>query len=285
MSLVTVIIPSYNSAKLVCGAVDSILTQSFQDFEVIIVDDGSEDDTGDVIRPYLSDSRIRYIYQSNLGLPSARNAGAKRSRGDYLAFLDADDFLATNALEAMLEAFWSTGAAWLNVGVLKFERNTQSIRRPFIPPGDLLGAILDDDFITRSPFYPREEFFSMGMYDEEMRNREDWDMHIRMVRARRPLGILDEPLYHYTRTEGSITTGNRRTLCAYTEKLLRKHHKRLADAGSREISLIYARNMWNLAREYFYEIRDYRKGLRCMFESIRYDRSISRPLNALFLPK
>jgi len=224
----------------------------------------------------LSDLRIQYVFQANRGLPGARNAGAKLSRGDFLVFLDADDFLAPNALEMMLNALQSTGAAWLNVGVLKIDGSTKTIRHPEMPQGDLLLAILDDDFITRSPFYPREEFFSIGMYDEDMRVREDWDINVRMIAAGKPLALLDEPLYYYTRTEGSITTGNRRKLYMYTEKLLRKHHKRLADSGSKEIRKIYAKNMWDLARHYFYEIQDSSEGIRCALESLRYDASLSR---------
>jgi len=102
----------------------------------------------------------------------------------------------------------------------------------------LLLAILADDFITRSPFYPRKEFFAIGMYDEEIRMREDWDINIRMIAAGKPFALLDEPLYLYTRTAGSITTGNLHKLFFYSEKVLRKHHKSLADGGNKEISSI-----------------------------------------------
>src|SRR5271168_330921 len=175
MGLVSVIIPAYNSARFVGGAIESVLAQSVHDFEIIVVDDGSKDDTPLAVEPYLADLRIRYFRQENRGLPGARNAGAKVSRGEYLAFLDADDFLAPNALEAMRKKFEESGAAWLNVGVLKLEGENRTFRHPRFPGGDLLHAILEDDFITRSPFYPRKDFFEIGMYDEEIRMREDWD--------------------------------------------------------------------------------------------------------------
>jgi glycosyltransferase involved in cell wall biosynthesis len=276
MTTVSVIIPAYNAARFVHGAIDSVLGQTFQNFEIIVVDDGSKDGTRKAVESYLSDSRVHYLYQENRGLPGARNAGAKVSRGDYLAFLDADDFFASNALECMLSAFQSTDAQWLNVGVLKLEGENRTVRHPMTPAGDLLLAILDDDFITRSPFYPRQEFFSVGMYDEEIRNREDWDINIRMIAAGKRFVAVDEPLYHYTRTEGSITTGNRRRLYSFTEMLLRKHHKRLADAGNKEAAHLYSKNLWDLARRYFYEIHDSREGIRCAWESFRYDPSFSR---------
>jgi glycosyltransferase involved in cell wall biosynthesis len=276
MTLVSVIIPAYNASSFVRGAIESLLAQTYPKFEVIVVDDGSKDATAQAVEAYLSDRRIHYFAQENRGLPGARNAGAKVSHGEYLAFLDADDSLAPNALERMLQAFQTTAAQWLNVGVLKLEGAKRTVRHPITPGGDLLLAILNDDFITRSPFYPRDEFFSIGMYDEEIRNREDWDINIRMIAAGKRFVTVDEPLYHYTRTEGSITTGNKRRLYSYTEMLLRKHHKRLADQGNKEVGKIYANNLWDLARRYFYEVRDPREACRCAWESLRYDPSLYR---------
>jgi glycosyltransferase involved in cell wall biosynthesis len=281
MGLVSVIIPSYNSARLVGGAIESVLAQTLYDFEVIVVDDGSKDDTPQAVEPYLADSRIQYFRQENRGLPGARNAGAKVSRGEYLVFLDADDFLAPNALEAMRKRFEESGAAWLNVGLLKLEGENRTTRHPRLPEGDLLLAILDDDFITRSPFYPRKEFFEIGMYDEEIRMREDWDINIRMIAAGKPFVLLDETLYLYTRTEGSITTSNLHKLFFYTEKLLRKHHKSRADSGSKEVSKLYASNMWLLAHRYFYDAHDSGEAFRCVLESMRYDMNFCRLFHPL----
>jgi glycosyltransferase involved in cell wall biosynthesis len=251
------------------------------DFELIVVDDGSTDATPEVVEPYLSDSRVRYFHQANRGLPGARNAGARISHGDYLAFLDADDFLSPVALETMLNKFGETRAAWSIVGVLKLEGDKRTVRHVSIPNGDVFLSILRNDFVTRSPFYPRQEFFAIGMYDEDIRMREDWEINIRMIEAGKPFVVIDEPLYLYSRTEGSITTGNLHKLYSYTEKLLRKHHKQLADAGNEEIARIYAENMWDLARRYCFELKDVREGVRCIIESLRYDMSVHRLVHPL----
>ncbi len=91
MIKVSVIIPTYNYAKFIPEAIRSVLDQTFCDFELIIVDDGSTDETREVIKPYLDDARVKYVYQENKGLSSARNLGITTSRGEYIAFLDADD--------------------------------------------------------------------------------------------------------------------------------------------------------------------------------------------------
>jgi len=106
-----------------------------EDFEIIVVDDGSKDYTPRVVEPFLVDSRVRYIHQENRGLPGARNAGAKVSRGEYLAFLDADDSLAPKSLEAMRRRIEESGSAWLNVGVLKLEGKSRNNPAPTVPRG------------------------------------------------------------------------------------------------------------------------------------------------------
>jgi hypothetical protein len=114
------------------------------------------------------------------------------------------------------------------------------------------------------------------MYDEDLAVREDWDINIRMIEEERPFTYINEPLYIYARTEGSLMTGNLRRVLTCTERVLRKHHKRLADSGNPPIASIYARNMWRLARSYFYEAHDFPAAFRSMRESMRYNFSLHR---------
>ena len=96
----SVIIPTYNRAHLVGETIESVLAQTFKDFELIIVDDGSTDNTKEVVSKYLSDPRVKYIYQENKERAAARNNGIKNSNGKWMAFLDSDDLLLPNHLEA-----------------------------------------------------------------------------------------------------------------------------------------------------------------------------------------
>lgn len=100
--LISVIIPTYNREKKIHVALDSLLNQTFQDFEVVIVDDGSVDKTAQVIEKYKKiDSRFKYFYQKNAGVSSARNKGIKEAKGDYVSFLDSDDYYEFTFLEKM----------------------------------------------------------------------------------------------------------------------------------------------------------------------------------------
>ncbi|TLN28536.1 glycosyltransferase family 2 protein, partial [bacterium] len=103
MPRVSVIIPSYNRADMVMDAVNSVLRQTFADWELIVVDDGSQDNTREVIAA-VRDERVRYIYQDNQGLPGARNSGIRAARGEYVAFLDSDDVFLPHKLAVQVTA-------------------------------------------------------------------------------------------------------------------------------------------------------------------------------------
>jgi glycosyltransferase involved in cell wall biosynthesis len=102
MAKVSVIIPAYNAARYLHATIQSVLIQSFTDFEIIVSDDGSTDNTGEVIRSF-TDERIRYIRRLNAGVSSARNSGAEIATGEYLAFLDADDLFCAHNLSKKVQ--------------------------------------------------------------------------------------------------------------------------------------------------------------------------------------
>jgi glycosyltransferase involved in cell wall biosynthesis len=116
--LVSVVLPTYNRAYCICRAIDSVREQTYRNWEVVLVDDGSTDDTAALIAStYGEDSRIRYVYQSNAGVTVARNTGIRETKGDYVAFLDSDDIWKPWKLEAQLACFRffpQTGMVWTN---------------------------------------------------------------------------------------------------------------------------------------------------------------------------
>lgn len=270
MARVSVIIPAYNCAAFLARAVDSVLRQTMQDFEIVIVDDGSTDETPAVVGLYRAERRVRYLVQGNRGLPAARNAGMAVSTAPYVAFLDADDELAPDALAVLSTALDADpGAGWCVMDILRITGETREVVRSRIP-GDTYYGVLEDDFIRRGMFFRRVVLTAAGHYDPSIRMREDWDLNIRLVHAGVPFVYVPEPLYWYHWREGSITTARPHRKLAYTEQLLRKHHKRLADAGDPRAAAIYAECMWDLGRRHFYETRNWRRVLVCVMESLSY---------------
>jgi len=132
--LVTVVIPCYNQARFLGEAIESVLAQSYRNFEVIVVDDGSTDKTSEVAGRY---EGVRLIRQENKGLAGARNSGLAKSQGEYVVFLDADDRLLPKALEVGLGCFDSHPECALVSGHTRFINADGSLLRTARTPGRL----------------------------------------------------------------------------------------------------------------------------------------------------
>ena len=277
---ISVIIPAYNSAEFLPYAIESALEQDIPT-EVIVVDDGSTDNTAEIVGRYVQRNGVRYIWQKNRGPATARNTGVRAATGEYIAVVDSDDALAPNSLRKLVSALDQGRAGWSMVDIVKFWGDHREIRRCDMPHGDLRLAILEDDFIRRMMFARKATIERVGMWDEDIFGREDWDINIRLLASGEPYVYVQEPLYLYRKRPGSITTGQLQRFLANTELLMRKHHKAAADAGDRKIARIYAQNLWNLARRYLYERRDFRSACRCARESVRYDFSAKRMLHPI----
>src|SRR3989344_8773435 len=107
--MISVIIPTYNRALMVKRAIESVLAQSYENFEIIVADDGSTDDTKEALSGYINSGKIKYIFQDNAGPGAARNAGIKHAKGELVAFLDSDDEWVPDKLEKQIKIFESRG--------------------------------------------------------------------------------------------------------------------------------------------------------------------------------
>ena len=117
---ISIIVPIYKVEEYLCRCVDSLLKQSYEDFELILVDDGSPDNCGRICDEYAAlDSRVRVVHKPNGGLSDARNAGMEIARGEYIAFVDSDDWVTENYLERLLSAMIETGADICECGILR----------------------------------------------------------------------------------------------------------------------------------------------------------------------
>lgn len=102
--MISIVVPLYNKLNSIVKCIESVLEQSFKDWELIIIDDGSTDDSASIVQTYIHDDRIKYIYKSNGGVSSARNLGIFKSKGEWIVFLDADDYFLPDALEILYGA-------------------------------------------------------------------------------------------------------------------------------------------------------------------------------------
>jgi glycosyltransferase involved in cell wall biosynthesis len=161
----SVVIPTYNRASHLPAAIDSVLAQSRVDWELIIVDDGSRDNTKELVRPFTNDSRIRYHYQENRELNGARNTGVRLARGTYCCFLDDDDNYEAGHLEALTQAITATGGkhgiyrtnmritgGGIDLISLPFENDRDALVQLWQTPRNLLPLAIRRDLLVRQPF-------------------------------------------------------------------------------------------------------------------------------------
>jgi glycosyltransferase involved in cell wall biosynthesis len=187
MPTVSVIIPTYNRAQLLAFAVLSVLNQTYQDFELIVVDDGSSDNTVDVVTGF-RDNRIRLIrHSTSKGGAAARNTGIRSSIGDYLAFLDDDDEWLPDKLRLQMNIFRvsSSTIGCVYTGYLYIERSSGSVISRTVPQkkGDLSEALLRGNCLGSggsSVVLTRECINAVGMFDEDLPSYQDYDLWIRI---------------------------------------------------------------------------------------------------------
>ena len=222
MPRVSVIIPTFNCASYVGKAVNSVLAQTYRDYEVIVIDDGSSDNTADVLGGY--GDKIRYVYQTNRGVSAARNHGLGLATGEFIAYLDADDMWYEQKLDrqtAFLDAHADCGFVHSEVSVIdehdqiihmQFNADT---RRP-VPQGDCRYDLLQRSHIqTLTVLERRSCIDKIGGFDERLPVAQDYMHWIRIVLEGWVVGYIAEPLGKYRWRNGSLMGNPKRLLEDY----------------------------------------------------------------------
>ena len=272
MKTISVIIPTYNYARFIREAIDSALAQTHAPLEVIVVDDGSTDDTAQVLAEY--GSSIRAIRQQNQGVAAARNTGLAAARGEYVTFLDSDDVWKPLKLERQIARFDADPALGLvHCGAETFDGQGRTLT---IHLGGAEGWVaadllrLDREVIMSGSniMVPRRVAEEIGGFDVRLPPSEDWDFHYR-VATRYRVGYVAEPLVRY-RLHGS---GGHMNIPRMENAMLLAFEKAFASPDRSTQSLrreSYGRLHCILAGCYF-EARKPWPFVRHMIRSLRYD--------------
>lgn len=201
MTDVTVILPCYNGALWIGRAIESILAQTYRNFELVIIDDGSTDDSKKMIAPYLHDERIRYIYQNNRGFSAAINRGIKESNGILIGFIGQDDLWIPIKLELQL-AYTSKhnniDLAYSNYYSIDSKERIIRVERAKTPDfsrkEELVKRLFLENFIGfETVLLKRKCFDEVGFFDEHMTGFSDHDMWLRIAGSFN-IGYLNLPL-------------------------------------------------------------------------------------------
>ncbi|MBC7964102.1 MAG: glycosyltransferase [Steroidobacteraceae bacterium] len=210
-SRVSVIIPVHNGEKYIVEAIESVLAQTYADVECLVVDDGSTDRTSRLVSGY--GERVRYLYQDNAERSVARNNGLKNMTGEYVSFLDADDYLAPEKIAdqvAFLTAHPELNAVYSKVRYFRDngERCFYSVRRA-TSSGDILAELIYSNFITiHSPLIRTNALQSLKGFNPSLKRYEDWDFFLRLAASGSRFGFIDE-VHAFVRMHSGNTVQDR----------------------------------------------------------------------------
>lgn len=230
---VSVVIPAYRVTAYIAETVDSVLVQTFRDFEIVVVNDGCPDTANleMVLAPYVAENRIRYIKQENRGLSGARNTGIRASRAGLVVVLDADDCLRPGALEIWREIILRSPETGMVYGNAIFFGGTPldgHDAMKYFPSRS--NHVTYTDLISRKAYsyacamFRRDLLLELGLYDENLRKAEDYDMALRVARSGHGIENTNVVSWNYRIRPGSLSqTGG--DIQTWRIRVLEKHYR------------------------------------------------------------
>lgn len=206
--LVSVVIATYNMGQYLADAVRSVLNQTWKNLELIVIDDGSTDNTPQVMEPLLADPRVKYLPQKNAGQPKAKNAGIKACQGDFIAFCDGDDLWAPRKLELQMACMQENphvGVVYSRVDYMDQDGRFTRHDQPHGHSGKITDQLIVYNFIPFGTAMVRKRVLDQcGIFDETLPMGIDWDLWLRISTAWE-FRFLPEVTYLYREWPGQMS--------------------------------------------------------------------------------
>jgi len=264
---VSVVITCYNYGRYLTGALESVFAQTFTDFEVIVVDDGSTDDTPAIMAKYAERPYLLYIRQDNGGQAKAKNTGFRNARGKYIGFLDADDLWEKDKLEKQLKLFSSDsiGVVYTRPRYIDGDGRDLDFKLTgeYLKPqrGRVTNFLFMDNFIPFSSALVRRDCLErFGAFDETLKMGIDWDLWLRISTVYQ-FDFVDEPLLIYRMGHADQMSKNAEERQRSSDKIMRRFEKRFPEYISHGV-LRRALSYTSMNRGYYHSSRSLRTALR-----------------------
>lgn len=284
---VSVVIPTYNSVRFVTEAIDSVLNQTFQDFEILVVDDGSKDETGEVLAEKYGDS-IRYLYKENGGVSSARNYGIENAKGKYIAFLDADDVWMPEKLGkqiAVMEADEEIGLCYVSTQKVDEDLNFLNTIEAKEYDDFCEALLLNLNIVAgscSSAMVRRDIISQTDGFDAKFSTYADWEFWLRLSLLTKFAPVKEE-LVKYRVVKGSMSSNptlTKRDTLGVLEKFFNLPN--LPDKYKRLKNKAISNNLMIVSGEFLHNGR-VRESLNCIWQGLwLYPQNIKRPLGLPF---
>jgi glycosyltransferase involved in cell wall biosynthesis len=264
---VSIVVPAYNTAPYIAETLSSVLAQSFDDYEIIVINDGSPDTPAleSAIHPFRD--RIHYIVQDNRGLSGARNTGIAAARGEYIALLDSDDLWEPDYLDRQLEVMRrDPGLAVVYPNAVTFGDRMRSGRLfmeqfPSSGPVTFESLVRQECNVMVSVLARREVLIAAGLFDESLRSSEDFDLWLRVVQGGWRIGYHRHPVVR-SRLRPESLTADSITMCQHIIRVLDKARRDMP-LTPRQVEIVDAR------KAYFGALLRLHEGRKAFFEGDR----------------
>ncbi len=259
---VSIIVPCYNQAHFLSEALQSVLNQTYINWECIIINDGSPDNTNDIAQEWCKkDNRFRYIKQDNGGLSSARNAGIKVAKGEYILPLDADDIIDINFLTNLIpELNQDSSLAIVSCYSKFFVNSVSNVVNKLKPKGSTYHYLLYVNQLVATSLYRKKCWEEVGGYDEQMKNGfEDWEFWISITKRGWEYKIKEEFLFYYRKAKKSMLVDTINSHFESNKEYIFKKH-----------SDIYIKDFENCMTVLFHDLKVYRNSEVKIKHSIEY---------------
>ena len=223
--LVSIIMPSYNTAKYIAETVQSVLAQTYQDWELIIVDDCSTDDTDEVVKPFLSDSRIRYLKnEKNSGAAVSRNRALREAKGKWIAFLDSDDLWMPEKLEKQIAFMEENGYHFSYTDYMEIDEASKSNGKSVTGPKKITKAGMFN-YCWPGCLTVMYDAETVGLIQiADIKKNNDYAMWLKVCK-KADCYLIDEVLAKYRKRTGSISNHGYMMLVKWHYKLFREAEK------------------------------------------------------------
>lgn len=270
--LVSVITPTFNRSEFLREAINSVLAQTYENFELIIVDDGSTDDTKKVIEPYLTDQRIKYFYQFNQGQSVARNRGISESNGAFICFLDSDNVWFPKKLSISISEFYRFPKADIVYGDGVFiDAKSEEIGKNTMKrySGRITHHLLKDNFVSMNTTMTRSRCFKeLGGFNETDRVAEDYELWLRFS-TKFEFHYIPEFLSYYRVMDDQISSDKKQRFSG-NEKLLLKFLEQYPDAVTRRQRRRGLSHFYIRRARYEISIKSFRDSIYDIIKGINY---------------